>query len=349
MLAIRPTVIRSGSGSPWAPCLCHSDLAAPDVRRQTSVRMIGMLDSLNASTLPTEVGPSPGVRSTGPRSMASWPQLLMRLPQTHAYAAGTRTTSLGYRSGMSRWSSFGHVAGYWDRVSCTRLATDVPDSTATWCPPETSLTTTMLLARSREKRKHNYEGAEFILEPISDSVIRVTHREETGYFGLRGGWEPNRPYTWTQFESMVHSGGITMPMGLESGFTYSSSDAALDTLCEAMLDDQRVADARRVNTEEREAVARRVLGELLEDIPAVSVDDPPDPGLSSGQTADEGTPVNDGHSMEEPIDGEKVVPVRLEDLCRIADAISTTVIDLDNGKWKYVKIELDSIHEVVEK
>lgn len=45
----------------------------------------------------------------------------------------------------------------------------------------------------REKRKYNYEGAEFILETISDSVIRVTHREDTGYFGLRGDWEPTRP------------------------------------------------------------------------------------------------------------------------------------------------------------
>lgn len=78
----------------------------------------------------------------------------------------------------------------------------------------------------RETRKYNYEGAEFILETISDSVIRVTHREDTGYFDLSGDWEPNRPYTWTQFQSMVHGDSITMPMGLEYVFTNSSSDAA---------------------------------------------------------------------------------------------------------------------------
>ena len=42
-------------------------------------------------------------------------------------------------------------------------------------------------------RKYTVGDAEFILEPISDSVIRVTHREQTGYFGLRGDCDPNRP------------------------------------------------------------------------------------------------------------------------------------------------------------
>ena len=195
------------------------------------------------------------------------------------------------------------------------------------------------------KRMYTYEGAEFILEPISHSVVRVTHREQTGCFGIRGDWDPNRPYTQTRYEDQVRDDSI----GEISIHTCSSLNAALNELCRPMLDDQRTADARRINPEERKAVARRVLGELLEEIPALSVEDPPVPSLSSNQTADEGPPANDEKAMEEPMDGEEVVTVRLEDLCRITDALSTIVLDLENGKWKYVEIELDTIHEVVEK
>ena len=208
-----------------------------------------------------------------------------------------------------------------------------------------------------KRRRHTVGDAEFILEPISDSVIRVTHREQTGYFGLRGDWDPNRPYTWTEFESMVHGDGITMPMGMESMFSYSSSDAALNALCEAMLYDQRVADARRVNPEERKEAARRVMGEFLEEIPETSDEDvadadagrrprswsdgpeTPDPGLSVIQTADE----------EAPADEDQMVSVRIEDLCKIANSVATLMHDLDNGKYKHVHIEVDVIHEVVEK
>ena len=46
---------------------------------------------------------------------------------------------------------------------------------------------------------------------------------------------------------------------------------------------------------------------------------------------------------------ERIVSVRLEDLCRIAEAMGTMVHDLDNGKTKYLRIELAKIHDVVEK
>ena len=193
---------------------------------------------------------------------------------------------------------------------------------------------------------YTYEGAEFILEPISDSVVRVTYREQTGHYGLPVDWDPNDPYTQTRVEGLVRDDSIGYGI---SGFTYSSLEAALNELCKSMPDDQRTADARRINPEERKAVARRVMRELLEEIPALSIEDPPVPSLSSNQTADEGPPANDEKAMEEPMDGEEAVTVRLEDLCRIADAMSTIVHDLDNGKWKYVEIELDTIHEVVEK
>ena len=44
---------------------------------------------------------------------------------------------------------------------------------------------------------------------------------------------------------------------------------------------------------------------------------------------------------------ERIVSVRLEDLCHIAEAMGTMVHDLGNGKTKYLRIELAKIHDVV--
>ena len=44
-----------------------------------------------------------------------------------------------------------------------------------------------------------------------------------------------------------------------------------------------------------------------------------------------------------------MVSVRLQDLCRLADAMTTMVHDMDNGKTKYLSIELGKIHDVVER
>ena len=49
--------------------------------------------------------------------------------------------------------------------------------------------------QTQERRRYNHQDAEFILEPISDSVVRVTHREQAGYFGFNRKWNPSRPYT----------------------------------------------------------------------------------------------------------------------------------------------------------
>ena len=46
---------------------------------------------------------------------------------------------------------------------------------------------------------------------------------------------------------------------------------------------------------------------------------------------------------------DKIVSVGLEDLCRIADAMATMVHDTNNGKTKRLRVELDTIHDVVER
>lgn len=46
---------------------------------------------------------------------------------------------------------------------------------------------------------------------------------------------------------------------------------------------------------------------------------------------------------------EKIVSIRLEDLCDIAEAVGTMMHDLDNGKRKYLVGEIHKIHEISEK
>ena len=114
-----------------------------------------------------------------------------------------------------------------------------------------------------EKTHYNYQGAVFILDPLSESVVRVTHRDQVGYFGFNRKWDPSKPYTHSDYKGLVNDDGIEgMPI-----FSYSSPDAALKSLCDSMLRDQRKEDARRTNPEERKRAARRVLGEFLEDLP----------------------------------------------------------------------------------
>ena len=196
-----------------------------------------------------------------------------------------------------------------------------------------------------KRRRHTVGDTEFILEPISDAVVKVMHREQVGYFGLRSkDWDPDRPYGWTRYTAMVSDDGVEVL----DFFSASNSDAALNGLCEWMLEDQRKADARQINLEERRAAALRVLGEFLEEIPEASAEGPPDPGLSSSPAAD-GPPVDDEQAREASMDGDRMVTVRLADLCRIADSVAGIMHDQDNGKYKYGRINISNVHEVVEK
>ena len=104
-------------------------------------------------------------------------------------------------------------------------------------------------------------GEEFILEAISDSVVKVTHREQTGYFGVNRNWDPAAPYTLTQSTAMVHADGIEG----SSIISYTKPGGALKTLCGWMLENQRKLDVSRDNPEDRKNLARWALGEFLEE------------------------------------------------------------------------------------
>ena len=102
------------------------------------------------------------------------------------------------------------------------------------------------------ERDEKWEGAlqqreaEFILEPLTDAMVKVTHR----------------PYTWTTLSSQLRDDGIDGGL-----FHYTTPDDAPKALCAMLLVQQRVEDSRRINPEERKAAARRVLREFLNEQP----------------------------------------------------------------------------------
>ena len=111
-------------------------------------------------------------------------------------------------------------------------------------------------------RHYNNGDAEFILEPVNEWVVKVTHRNQVGWIGVSVDWDPQEPYTYTTFSSRVKDEGID-PIGLQ----FATPEAALNFLCWWQLRQQRKEDSRSVNFEERKDAARRVLREFLDELP----------------------------------------------------------------------------------
>ena len=108
------------------------------------------------------------------------------------------------------------------------------------------------------RRHYNNGEAEFILEPVSPSVVRVEHRDQVGWIGINKNWDVLQPFAETHLESHVDDDGIR-----GSFWGYDTPEKALRALARSMLSDQRKADSRRVNPEERQNAARQVLREFL--------------------------------------------------------------------------------------
>ena len=113
------------------------------------------------------------------------------------------------------------------------------------------------------RRVYSYQDEEFILDPISDSVVRVTHGEQTGFFGLKKDWEAARPYTWINWVVDAHEDGIAA----DFSYSYPIPEMALEDLCRVLLREQRKQDGKRINPEERKGAAGQVLREFLEELP----------------------------------------------------------------------------------
>jgi len=127
--------------------------------------------------------------------------------------------------------------------------------------PAANCTKDITWSLKMKKRHYNNGDGEFILEPISDSLVMVTHRDQTGYFGINKEWDVARAYTYTTRKSQVDNDGI---IGV---FGYRTACEALDMLCRLMLSDQRREDSRRINPEGRKEAARQVMREFLEELP----------------------------------------------------------------------------------
>ena len=123
-----------------------------------------------------------------------------------------------------------------------------------------------------KRRRYKHGRAEFILEPLSDALVRVTHREQTGYIGISKNWDAAKPYTWTYLDSAAAPGGgleeTAKPDGIEGNpFSHPTPEEALNFLCKILLDMQSKEDSRRINPEERKLVALQVFREFLEGLP----------------------------------------------------------------------------------
>ena len=49
---------------------------------------------------------------------------------------------------------------------------------------------------------------DFILEPVNESVLKVTHRDQTGYIGINVEWDAASPYSWCTLPDSAQPSGV---------------------------------------------------------------------------------------------------------------------------------------------
>ena len=108
---------------------------------------------------------------------------------------------------------------------------------------------------------YDFARMQVTLQRLSESLIKVTYRDQVGYLGLVKDFDAGRPYGWSVSESGVSEDGLAYAMH------YSTPESALSDLCRIMLSDQRKEDSKRINPEERQQAARVVLKEFFDELP----------------------------------------------------------------------------------
>ena len=103
---------------------------------------------------------------------------------------------------------------------------------------------------------------DFILEPVNESVVKVTHRDQTGYIGINVEWDAASPYSWCTLPDSAQPSGVRNAVA-----RFSTPDQALSRLCRLLLSEQSKADSQKINPEERQAAARQVLQEFFHGLP----------------------------------------------------------------------------------
>ena len=116
--------------------------------------------------------------------------------------------------------------------------------------------------------RHSVGQAEFILQAMSESLVRVTHRDQVGYIGINRDWDIGRPYTWKHMDRTVGVSRAVMERytsadGIHGNlFGEATPEQALNVLCDIQLHIQMKEDSQRDNSEER-----KVLREFLDELP----------------------------------------------------------------------------------
>ena len=81
-----------------------------------------------------------------------------------------------------------------------------------WGPRPLSSDATIAHAKDLEiyrRRHHDHGDEKFLIKAVSESVVRVSHRDQMGYFGIgRERKDPESPYTSTRREDDVCDEGI---------------------------------------------------------------------------------------------------------------------------------------------
>ena len=96
------------------------------------------------------------------------------------------------------------------------------------------------------------EGEKFVLERLSPAVVRVTHRDQVGYFGLYRDGDLKYPFAFQFLEPQSYDEGIGNSM------TRSTTpESALRSLIHYMRDSQRTADEQQIKSGSPQG-ARRV-------------------------------------------------------------------------------------------
>ena len=147
-----------------------------------------------------------------------------------------------------------------------------------------------------KKRLYTYKDMEVTLDPVSESAVRVTYRERTGYIGLKRDWEADRPYTWISWEGDIHEDGIAAAFS----YTYPVLELALEDLCSRLVREQRKQDSQRVNPEERKKAARKMVREFLEELPDAPVE-AETPGFPKGRETESGAVSHPGNGRSDSL------------------------------------------------
>ena len=73
-----------------------------------------------------------------------------------------------------------------------------------------------------QRRTYRLDGADFTLQPVNDSVTKVTHRDQVGWIGISTDWNAQRPYGWTTIPRWVGDDGIHNPV-----LTFDTPDSGI--------------------------------------------------------------------------------------------------------------------------